>query len=117
MFDWLRIIIVLGAITGAIALICLGCVVWANGASRNLVLAAGALAGAVVLLVTQLYFELKGSLTKDFITAEFTIDRAGLWIRAPNYGKYGSGRVHSEVDAGKSVGRRNPAAFSDNREQ
>jgi len=117
MFDWLRIIIVIGAITGAIALICLGCVVWANGASRNLVLAAGALAGAVVLLVTQLYFELKGSLTKDFITAEFTIDRAGPWIRAPNCGKYGSGRMRSELEAGKSVGWRNPAAFTDNREK
>jgi hypothetical protein len=42
-FDWLKIALGVGAISGLVALVCLGCVVWANGNSRNLALAGGAL--------------------------------------------------------------------------
>jgi len=119
MDDWLKVVIVLGAITGMIALICLVCVVWMNAASRNLALAMGALGGSLFLVVTQLYFELRSPpVTKDFITAEYMIDRAAPLITAPRYRTYGGAwRAIFEQQSGKLLGEKNPTAFAGNREK
>jgi hypothetical protein len=111
-FDWLKLVLGIGAFSGAIALICLACVVWANGSSRNLALAGGALVGAIFLTVIQLAFELRSSTERDFLSVEYTIDRAVPIIRAWIYRIHGSGwRIGIEDGAGRTVGQSHPEIF------
>jgi hypothetical protein len=111
-FDWLKIALGVGAISGLVALVCLGCVVWANGNSRNLALAGGALVGAIVLMAIQLAFELRAATEQDFFSVEYTIDRAVPYIRQWIYGIHGSGwRLGVEEGAGRALGQSHPELF------
>ncbi len=111
-FDWLKIALGVGAISGLVALVCLGCVIWANGNSRNLALAAGALVGAIVLMAIQLAFELRAVTEQDFFSVEYTIDRAVPYIRQWIYSVHGSGwRLSVEEGAGRALGQSHPELF------
>jgi hypothetical protein len=64
-------------IGGLNLLIALGCglyIAWVNQGSRNLVLGLGAVAGACVILIVQIVFELKGSVTLEDFAVEFVVD-------------------------------------------
>jgi hypothetical protein len=58
--DRLFITLIVGISALVLGVCCLAVVAWANAASRNLVLATATLFAAVVLLVVQLPFELRG---------------------------------------------------------
>lgn len=111
-FDWLKLAVGIGAISGVIALVCVACLVWTNLSSRNLALASGALVGAIVLMVTQLAFELRQSTEKDFLSVEYTIDREVPNIRQWIYSPTASGwRIGVEDGGGRSLGQRHPELF------
>lgn len=71
MGDSLRIAMWAGAAAAVLAAVCLVYLVSQNLGSRNIALATGALAGALVLLVIQLLFELHAEESTDFISAEY----------------------------------------------
>jgi hypothetical protein len=57
--------------------ITLGCglyIAWVNGGSRNIALGLGAVAGAFVILVLQIVFELKGTTVSQDFVVEFVVD-------------------------------------------
>ena len=84
--DWLKLAIGIGFVSGMTALICLMYVVWVNGGSRNLALAAGALGGAIALMIVQLVFELRSPAgEKEVISVEYIIDCAIPNIRQWSY--------------------------------
>jgi hypothetical protein len=117
-FDWLKLAIGIGVITGVIALVCLACLVWANGSSRNLALGSGALVGSIVLMGIQFAFELRSSTERDFVSVEYTIDRAVPTIRQWSYAPNGSGwRIGVEDGAGGTLGQSHPELFSGDREK
>lgn len=65
-----------------VVLVCGAYLVWANAGSRNLALGLGALAGACVIFLVQIFFELKGtSLTTDFVS-EYSIDYLTETVRS-----------------------------------
>jgi hypothetical protein len=72
-FDWLKLAVGVGAITGVLALVCLFSLVWVNGGSRNLALASGALVGSIVLMVIQFVFELRSSIDRDFFQSNIQL--------------------------------------------
>lgn len=85
-----------------------------NSRSRNLALATGTLAGAIIFFCTQLYFELQPSISYDFINTELTIDRAKPEIRQWVYGP-GAGRITAEPYASAWLAQNNPNAFLQDR--
>lgn len=99
MGDNLRIALWAGAAAVVLAAVCLGYLVSQNLGSRNIALATGALAGAAILLGIQLLFELRADESTDFITAEYTIDRAKPEIRQWRYGSNQALRMGRELDA------------------
>jgi len=101
MFDNLRIALWAGVAAVALAAVCLGYVVLQNLASRNIALATGALAGSVILLGIQLFFELRAEEQTDFITAEYTINRAKPEIRQWKYNTDQGQRLAKEIEASR----------------
>jgi hypothetical protein len=140
MGDSLRIALWAGAGTAvALASVALGYVVSQNLRSRNIVLATGALAGAVIflgvqllfgvatvagagalaaaiiVLCIQLFFELHAEKSTDFITAEYTIDRAKPEIRQ---WKYDNGqRLIRDLDGSRAFAAVHPGQFDGDREK
>lgn len=90
---------------------------WQNAGSRNLALAVGTLAAAVILFVIQLRFELRPSTADDHVSAELTIDRAKPEIRQWDYTGSGSWRMSRETNASSWLAANNPAAFEQDREK
>lgn len=72
----------IGGFSLAITLACGAYVAWVNGGSRNLALGLGALAGACVILVLQIVFELKGSDTSSDFAVEFVFDHGQKTLRS-----------------------------------
>jgi hypothetical protein len=126
-----------GAAAVALASVGLGYVVSQNLGSRNIALATGALAGAVIflggqllfgvptgagalaaailLLGIQLLFELHAEERTDFITAEYTIDRAKPEIRQ---WKYDQGqRLIRDLDGSGAFAAAHPGQFDGDREK
>lgn len=73
-------------VASVLMLVGLSIILWNNGQSRNLALAAGAIVGSLVLLATQGWFELRTPEEESGgFTAEVTIDRLtpsiGEWVR------------------------------------
>ena len=90
---------------------------WANRASSNVVLAAGALLGAMALYGTQLVFELRRTVKHDHISAEFTIDRADRVIRQWAYPDRAVGwRPAVEINLGRSLAAVSPSPFDGDRD-
>src|SRR5271165_1008903 len=96
--DWIKPAIVIGVVSGLIALTCLAYVVWVNRSSRNLALAVGALGGAIALMLVQLFFELRSPAgEKGVLSVEYIIDRAVRNIRQWSY-RPGSGTWRVTVE-------------------
>jgi hypothetical protein len=92
--------------------------VGSNTSSRNIALGGGAILGAIVLFLTQLYFELQGSETKAIIGAEYKIDRLLPAIRPWEYTLHSaSSRMMAEINASDFLANTNAQAFEGNREK
>jgi hypothetical protein len=117
MYDSLRIALWVGGAAVVLAAVCLVYFVSQNLGSRNIALATGALAGAFILLVIQLVFELHADETTDFISAEFTIDRAKPEIRQWKYGSIHSQRLSRDLGASSKFAAAHPGQFNGNREK
>jgi hypothetical protein len=72
--DPLRFAIWAGVIGLAVTIACAFWIVIANAGSRNLALGLGALFGACVILLVQIFFELQGSSTNEDFSVEITTD-------------------------------------------
>jgi hypothetical protein len=72
--DPLRLALWAGAIGLAITIACALWIVVENAGSRNLALGLGALFGACVILLVQIFFELQGSTTNEDFSVEITTD-------------------------------------------
>jgi len=117
MYDSLRIALWVGGAAVVLAALCLVYLVSQNLGSRNIALATGALAGAFMLLVIQLAFELRADETTDFITAEYTIDRAKPEIRQWKYGLNQGHRLTRDLDASGKFAAAHAGQFNGNREK
>lgn len=117
MHDTLRLAFIVGITTTVIGMVCLGYVTFSNSSSRNLVLAWSALAGAIVLFGIQLPFELRSTSVSEFISTEFTIDRAAPEIRQWDYPPKTNWRLLREVEASKYLASRRRDAFDEDREK
>src|SRR5215469_2624334 len=85
MFDWLRL-----ALWGGVGTIILGIamlvpVTWASTSSRNLVLGFASMIGATTLFVTNLPFEFRRTVTREYFTTELIIDPSAPAIKQSNY--------------------------------
>jgi hypothetical protein len=110
--DTLKIALVLNLIAAAIAVSTAIALAWRNAESRNLALAAGTLSAAMILFVIQPRFELQRSVTRDHISASFTIDHAQPAIRQWEY-TGGGWRIPVETGASNWLAAHNPHAFGD----
>ena len=72
--DHVKYALWIGGFSLAITLGCGLYIAWTNGGSRNLALGLGALAGACVILILQIVFELKGTTTSADFVVEFVVD-------------------------------------------
>ena len=63
-----------GGIGLAIAVGCALYIAWVNGGSRNIALGLGAVAGACVILILQIVFELKNTTASEDFGVEFVVD-------------------------------------------
>ena len=117
MGDTLRIALWAGVATVVIAAACLGYLVSQNLGSRNIALATGALAGAVILLGIQLVFEFRADEQTDFITAEYTIDRAKPEIRQWKYESDQGRRLDKDVGASRTFATAHPGQFNGDRDK
>jgi hypothetical protein len=117
--DTIKFTLLIGIAAGIVALISLGFVVLANAGSRNVVLAAGTLAGATVLFAVQLWFELQPSTRSDYITSEFTIDRSKYSIGQWKYDRTNSTsfRWTSDVATSQWLSENNLVAFDGDRDR
>lgn len=98
-----------------VALFCALVLLKNNARSRNLALAMGTFAGAIIFFCTQLYFELQPSTSYDFINTELTIDRLKPEIRQWAYTPGTSRRITAEVGASTWLVQKKPEAFSQDR--
>jgi hypothetical protein len=117
MGDTLRITVWVGAVAVGVAAACLAYLLSQNLGSRNIALATGALAGAVMLLGIQLVFELRADERIDFITAEYTIDRAKPEIHQWKYDSDQSRRLAQEVGASGTFATAHPGQFDGDRDK
>jgi hypothetical protein len=115
--DTLRIAVWAGVVATAVAGACLVYVLSENSGSRNIALATGALLGALALLAVQLRFELRSEPSTDFITAEYTIDRAKPEIRQWKYDNDQGHRLGREVGASQIFAGAHPGQFDGDREK
>jgi hypothetical protein len=115
MYDSLRVALWAGAAASALAAVCLVYLLSQNSGSRNIALATGALAGAAILLCVQLRFELRADESTDFITAEFTIDRAKPEIRQWKYSITQGQRLVRDLDASGKFAAAHPGQFDGDR--
>src|SRR5262249_51693165 len=95
-----------------------GFIAWENRGSSNIGLSAGALGGAMLLFGLQLLFQLRGTDVNDFISTEYTIDRATPQIRTWDYKLPGmAARFGAEAAASEWLAKISPQLFDDTKEQ
>jgi hypothetical protein len=117
LIDSLRTALIVGSISAVVAVACAGYVTWGSSNSRNIVFAWTTFAGAAVFMALNLWFELRSTDTENFITADFTVDRAKPEIRQWKYGSAPGLRVNSEIAASNQYFAARPAPFDGDREK
>lgn len=112
MNDPIKFVLWAGAVGLTITLVCAFWIVTANAGSRNLALGVGALIGACVILLVQLYFELQGSVTSEDFVVEVTTDYQTNTVRTRQRGPpYRN--VYVESDASKLLASKTPPPTKD----
>ena len=110
----------------ALIVTCIGIVVtvvgsvvlaWNSTGSRNLVLSVATLTAAAIFFVLQLPFELQTTTERDFVTAEFTVDRATPEIRQWKYPDSVGWRIHAETQASQWAAKHDVTLFESNRDK
>jgi len=94
-----------------VLIICLLILGIANNGPRNISLAIGTLAGALVLLVIQLTFELQSTESISVFKTQFTTDNERPKIEQFRYPMSSFGRPINEIEANKFLLATNPSAF------
>ena len=118
--DLVQVALIVNICAIIVSLVTAGMIAWANAGSRNLALASGTLAAAIILFVIQLPFELQRSTIRDRISTEFTIDRAAPQIRQWAYSitsLMSSSRLNAEAGASTWLASTHPSAFGANRDK
>jgi len=111
----LLILALLGLGVGLTAAILLA---WSSPASKTIAIATATLFGAALLFLLQLAFELRASEESDFVSVEFTVDRAKPVLRQWRYSSFRPAwRLHYEEGASAWLAQNSPAAFSGDRER
>src|SRR5207245_11392863 len=73
---------------------------WSSPASKTIAISAATLFGAALLFLLQLAFELRAAEESDFVSVEFTVDRAQPLVRQWRHSASGAGwRSECERDA------------------
>jgi hypothetical protein len=112
--DYPRIAVYVGGFAVVVVILCMLVIGVANNGSRTIWLAIGAVLGSILLLVTQLVFELQSTSAVAVLRTEFTIDKAKPKIVQFHYPISGaSSRVTNETGANKFLLETNPSAFND----
>src|ERR1700738_846383 len=113
MNDPIKLVLWVGAVGLAVTIVCALWVVRENAGSRNLALGVGALFGACVILLVQLYFELQGSMTSEDFAVEVTTDYQANRVvsRQPGGGPYRN--VYVESEASKLLASKSPPPTRD----
>jgi hypothetical protein len=104
----------------AAAVVCLVCVVYfalENSGSRNIALATGTLAAAIVMYGLQLLFELQSTTSTELFTAQFTIDRATPSIDGGADASSNLSRYRYETGASNTFAAENPGQFDGDRQK
>ena len=78
--DVVKTSLIVGGVALVIFAVSLGVVVWNNIQSRNVALAAGGVAAAIVLLSTQVWYELRQETRREYIGVEYVVDRRDLSV-------------------------------------
>src|ERR1700730_7468224 len=112
MFDSLRLALYVGLAALGLMFVSLGYFAWQNTGSRNLALATATLAAAGILFVVQLRFELRANEQTEFITMEYTIDRAKPEIRQWAYSLSEGVRPGMEIAASKTFADAHAGQFN-----
>jgi hypothetical protein len=112
----LKPILILALLGLGIALTAAIVLAWSSPTAK-IAIATATLFGAAVLFVLQLAFELRGSEESDFVSVEFTIDRARPVLRQWRYTSGPPYRLHYEEGASAWLAKNSPAAFSGDRER
>ena len=115
--DILRAALIVGIASTLVSLACVGYVAWENVGSRNLVIAVATFAGAAVFLGLNLFFDLRSTESTNFISTEFTVDRATPRIRQWNYGNAPGQRSVRELAASNQYFAAHPGQFNGDREK
>jgi hypothetical protein len=110
--DGVKVALAFAAVGAASLLGAAGFLAWNNAGSRNLALAAGTVAAAVLLFSLQLPFELRSTEERDFFTVELTLDRQDVSIRQWRYTRGMSWRIHDEISAGQWLAKHHPHLFA-----
>lgn len=93
---------------------------WSNTASKTIALATAALWGATCLFGLQLFLELRASEDSDFVSVEFTVDRAkpSVWgTREPVLQGFANMRQFYEHGASEWLAKNSPKVFSEDRDR
>jgi|SRR5947209_3025734 len=91
---------------------------WSSPASKTIAISAATLFGAALLFLLQLAFELRASEESDFVSLEFTVDRAQPLVRQWRHSASGAGwRLEYEHDASEWLAKNSPTAFTGDRER
>jgi hypothetical protein len=108
MCDLVRPALWIGGAALAVALSCAAIIVLANAGSRNLALGIGALFGACILFLIQLFFELQGTSTTEDFGIEYDVDFQDGWIRKRPQTPTDGMSLFVSVEASKIVAATNP---------
>lgn len=117
MYDPLKLSLYVGLVALLLGLVCISAVAWANANSRNLALATSTLLAAVILVATQLAFELQSRSNSDFFSAELFVDRKTPQIRHWDYENFSGWRMAREIEASNFLAAKDRARFDGDREQ
>jgi hypothetical protein len=114
----LKPLLILAALGLVVALTAAIAFALSSPASKTIALATAALFGAAALFILQLLLELRASKESDFVSVEFTVDRAKPVLRQWRYPVLGPPwRLAYEEGASAWLAQNSPAAFSGDRER
>jgi hypothetical protein len=111
MNDPIKFVLWAGAAGLAVTVMCAFYIVYVNAGSRNLALGVGALLGACLILIVQLYFELQGSVTSDDFVIQVTTDYQTSRVMSQGGGTVM--RVLADIEASKLLASMSPPLTND----